>query len=157
MNDDKNLEALRAAILAECDARWSRGDDQLDTSDVAAWLVRHKRAAVIDGLTDLVSQVIEQWNHDGDVREMLEAKPELQPLEGLMRPVSETLGVPLWHLLELGEERLVRCCAAAHFIHQLRIEVARDAIREEEEFGRPNMTAGQALPKLNRRTVETIQ
>jgi hypothetical protein len=165
MNYDKKLEALRAVIAAECDDRMAR-DHKLTPADVAAWLVRHKRAAVIDGLTDLVCQVMEQWNDDDRVKRVLRAKPELRERESAIRQLSRTLGVPAWYLLEFGDERIVRCCDAAELIHALRIEekiATRDAMIRAEEFlrpvtdGHPSMTVRDALQEIERQTDETIR
>jgi hypothetical protein len=123
---------------------------------------------VIDGLTDLVSQEMEQWNDDDRVGRVLRAKPELRgDFESAMHQASQTLGVPLWYLLDkLDEEQLQRSLAAADWIHELRIRetiAVRDAMKQAEEFlrpvtdGHPDMTVEQALRELKRQTDKTIR
>ena len=152
-------------IAAECDDRRKR-DHRINSGDIAEWLVLHNRAAVIAGLSDLVCQVMEQRNDDKRVERVLRAKPELQPVEELLRQVSQALGVGLWYLLERDDERQQQCCAAAHLIHRLRSEEATaslEAMERFEEFvrpimdGHPSMTVGEAIQEMQRKTDETIR
>jgi hypothetical protein len=142
-------------------------DHELAPDDVAQWLLRRKRSAVIDGLTGIVCQVMEQWNDDDKVGRVLRAKPDLEPLVPVMRQVSETLGVSLWYLLDkLDDEQSKRCLVVAHFIHKLREAEAvatLEAMKAAEDFlrpvmdGNPNMTVGQAVQELQRQTDKTIR
>jgi hypothetical protein len=162
--ENEDLDALRAVIAAECNVRFAR-DHDLGPDEVAKWLVRRRRPAVIAGLTDLVSEVIEQLNDDARVEHVLRAKPELRQREPLMRGASGILGVPLWCLLELDDEKTEACLAAALFIHQLQMEesdATREAMKRVQEFLQPvmeghlHMTVNEALQELKRQTDETI-
>jgi hypothetical protein len=60
MNEpDEKLNELRKVIATECDRRMME-DGQIVYHEVAKWLLCHQRKAVIDGLSDLVDDVMEQ-------------------------------------------------------------------------------------------------
>ena len=60
---NKNLSALEAAIREQTDAAMNR-NYQLNPEHIAQWATRHKRSLVVDALTDLVCQAMEQRNAD---------------------------------------------------------------------------------------------
>src|SRR5215831_13310861 len=122
MTYDQNIKTLKMAIAEECKARMA-ATGFLDTSQVAAWLVRSKKKLVLDALADLVWLTMEQRNDDIRTKRRLQERPELQVLDpGLMRSVSNTLGVECWFLYELAERdpgRFDGCLAAAALIHEM--------------------------------------
>jgi len=165
MDYTERLDALRTVIAGECDRRMTR-DHGLGVDEVARWLLDHQRGAVTEGLTELVGQVMEQLNDDFRVRRVLQANPELEPLEDGMREVSKTLSVPLWFLLGLDERKQQQCCAAFLLIHQLRADenaATHEACTQAVEClrpvmeGNPGMTVGQAFQEIDRQTDETIR
>jgi hypothetical protein len=152
ITENEKLNALRAVIAAECEARIAK-DHELAAADVATWLVRHKRAAVIDGLSDLVCQWMEQRNDNHRVERILHTKPELKQWESMMRGVSETLGVPLWFLLQLEDKQAHQSLRVTEYIFRLRAAEAgatAEALKAEMECllpvmeGHSDMTMGQA-------------
>jgi hypothetical protein len=165
MNMHEKLKVLRKVIAAECDRRIKK-DHRFAGHEVAEWLIRRKRKAVIDGLADLVYQFVDQRNDDISVERVLRAKPELRVPERALRGISQALGVPLWFMLEkLDNETNAKCCAAACLVSRLQAEeaIARldMAIQLDELLapiceGRPDMTVGEAMRELQRRTDETI-
>jgi hypothetical protein len=142
-------------------------DRKLNPEQVVDWLLRQQRKVAVGGLTDLVCQVMEQRNDYHSVKRILHAKPELQEYEGAMRHYSQTLGVPLWYLLKLLVEKPERCyaaAAAAHLIHQLRVEGSAETLAAMEHLverlrpvmdGHPGMTVGEGLRALKDQTDET--
>lgn len=111
-------------------------------------------------------QTMEQRNDDKRAERVLRAKPEPQPVEDLLRHVSQTLGIPLWYLLGLDDERRSQCCAAVQLIHNLRSEEFTAKVNEWDRFvellrpvmdGHPSMTAGEALREIQRQTDATIR
>lgn len=161
---NEKLDALRAIIAAECEARLA-SDHQCGQEEVAEWLVRRHRPAVIAALADLVGQVIEQLNDDARVERVLRFRPELREREPAMRLISKTLGVGCWHLLEQDDQTTAGCVLASEFIHSLReeeIEATLEAMKRLEEFirpvtdGHPHMTVAEAFQEIERQTDETI-
>jgi hypothetical protein len=162
---NKNLDMLRAVISTECEDRIDRGD-RLNTGQVAEWLVRHQPAAVAAALSDLVCQVMEQRNDNSRAARILRDSPGLAQRVSGLRQISQTLGVPLWYLLKLDDEKSCHCHAAAQFIHQLRAEADGAAAQALERLceilrpvwdGRPNMTIREALGELEQQTDETLR
>src|SRR5215471_10586325 len=131
IDEHERLDALRALIAAECKARFAK-DHDLGLAEVAEWLVRRRRPAVIAALTELVDEVIEQLNDDGRAESVLHARPELREREPAMRLTSETLGVPLWHLLEVDEETTAGCVLAAELVERLRMEESAAVLEAAE-------------------------
>jgi hypothetical protein len=132
---NEKLNELRKVIDAECRRRLAEDDDQFGDHDVAAWPLREERKAVIGGLSGLIAEVVEQWNDDIRVEQILRAKPELRDREKALRLVSQTISVPLWYLLgHLDEERLAECYAAARLVSRLQTEEVDVRLEEMERM-----------------------
>jgi hypothetical protein len=158
---NKQLDALRAMIAAQCGLRMER-DGKVSGREIAAWLLRHKRAAVIAALSDLVGQEMERRNDEDRVKHVLRVKPELRDRELPMRLASQTLNVPMSYLLQLDDETSEACFAADLLIHRLRLEESAatlEAMERTQELLRPvnGMTIGEAFHELQRQTDETIR
>ena len=166
---NEKLNALRAVIATECVAR-IRKDHKLNINDVAEWLLGTQRQAVIEGLTDLINQVIDQRNDDLRVKRLLGVSPDfkLEQSERLRgaRENAETLGIPLSYLLQLDLEKSKQCLETVCFISRLHVEESTaeaEAAQRQVEILRPvwdvhpDMTFGQAMAELKRKTDETIR
>jgi hypothetical protein len=161
----EKLDALRKDIAAECELRMER-EGKLSAKKVAEWLLRYRRAAVVDALQDLVCQVMEQSNDSDMVQGTLRAKPELRERAAGMRSISQTLGVPLWYLLQIDDETAEACVVADLLIHQLRIgerEAVLEGMKRVQEYvrpvtdGHPQMTLGDAFRELEQQTNDAIR
>jgi hypothetical protein len=129
---NEKLNQLRTLVATECDARM-RKDHQLSLVDVAEWLLGHHRQAVLEGLEDLVSQVMEQWDDDHRAKRLLRVRPDLVPEQwetGIrsMRENAELLGVPLCYLLQLDAEKCQQCLEVVCFIARLRADESAASI-----------------------------
>lgn len=161
----ENLIRLRSAISGECELRMNR-DGRLCTHEVAVWIIRHKRKLALSGLADLVCQVMDRTKDEDMARRLLKRRPELREHEPEMRQISETLGVPLWYLLELPDEKARQAYGAACLIHELRAAEARAAIEAMQHLeellrpaldGHPERTAGEAFRIIQQETDKTIR
>jgi hypothetical protein len=113
----ENVDTLCELITAECERRMRTGD-KLDSREVPECLIAEHREDTILGIADLVNQEMDA-NDEDRARRILDRNPELQCCAPTLRLVSETLGVPLWHLLTLDGERSIEAGGVAEFIHRL--------------------------------------
>jgi hypothetical protein len=89
---NENLNALRAVIAEECNARMGK-QLELNVDDIAERLLSHHRQDVIEGLTDLVNQYIEEYDDYVQCIAGFSAKPKLKQREtGRRDPDCDPLG-----------------------------------------------------------------
>jgi hypothetical protein len=119
----ENLRALREVISAECEQRM-REEDQLNSRDVAEWLIENHREETISGLADFVSLAMEHRSDEECAQRILRAHTELQGSVPVLRVLAETLGVGLSDLLNLNDEQLESAHYLAALIHSLRTNAA---------------------------------
>jgi hypothetical protein len=167
----KRVEVLLDVIDQECDLRMER-DHEFGANEVAECLIDQKREQVVNGLVGLIGQAQDRFNDDDRARAILRWRPDLaEPdLAKAMRQVSRALGVGYWYLPSLdedgGKKKLQQCFAAAQLIYRLRAAEAHAEAEEmiaiEELFepvmrDNPDLTLGEAMRDMERRTNETIR
>jgi len=94
MTFHEKLNTLKRAISIECEARMCR-DSRLDCTELADWLICHKRPEVIDGLTVLIGQAMDRINNDEKVKRIVRSLPELEGLLPQMCRCADDLAMEL--------------------------------------------------------------
>jgi hypothetical protein len=159
----RKLNDFRELIMAEFARRM--GDD-FSPNEIAEWLINEKREATVEGLEALIVDALDRWNDQCSTHQMLKRNPNLSESVSLMRTVSETLGVGVWYLLTLPNDKAIEACKAAELAFRLRAaeDFARaDALEAECELmepvwkDHPEMNSGEARAELKRQTDETLR
>jgi hypothetical protein len=170
-DNEKRIESLLAVIGEECDRRLAR-DGEVRSDEVTKWLIREERKELLKGISGLIGVAMDRSNDAYQARQIIARHPDLaEPqVAQAIQQVARTLGVGYWYLCKLdaqGEkQKLRKCFDAAVLIHRLRAEEAdaqADAMSTLEELvepvtkDHPDMTLGEAMDEMKRRTEETIR
>jgi hypothetical protein len=108
---DESLKRLRA-VMGEAYAELANAPE-IDIHKFAGAFLERNRPLVIEALAGMVPRAIEEANDLELTTRVFKQRPELQDRMEDIPLISETLGIPMHVLLELGDEQFNACCGVA--------------------------------------------